>query len=440
MRRSANGWLLLLVLAMSCMAKDSSDYRAGSLAKQEVQAIYAADSGDSWNRIFYFLFTRTVELRLTNDFKEGGPFSPIAVMGNDSLPVTTRTFQRIEAGDRAVDPLYPSFLTAKGAEFVLVDPQFSALKAAVLEACAETAARPPLHRALMQSDVWAAYDILRRVQGNRGQFGSRVRELLPLLGRFISQLALSSQEIASLPRNYQSAQQHSELPNFFEKRAGWMEVEWLFIREHDRSVDDRRAVRVFLKPPGAPEEFLANANARVKRNQDPLPDQSNSLEGAALVTEGLLIDRSGHAVASPLTYEVQLRTFVKNAQGRTKSTTIVQYELSRKALLTNSVPGGLIRVGADEPAYLPSAGNDYSFASPPLLQNGVGAPVLGFLRRRCESCHGPDATSILTFQMHAGPNAAPTVRLLRPGVNEHADQVAQEKMKRADFKSLQWSH
>jgi hypothetical protein len=437
MRRSASGWLFLLVMAMSCIAKDTPDYRAGSLAKQEVQAIYAADPEDSWNRIFYFLFTRSVELRLTNDFKEGGPFSPIAVMGNNSLPVTTRTFQRIEAGDRAVDPLYPSFLTAKGAEFVLVDPQFSALKGALLEACAETAARPPLQRALMQSDVWAAYDILRRVQGHRGQFGSRARELLSLLGRFIDKLALSSQEIASLPRNYQSAQRHSELPNLFDQRAGWMEVEWFFTREHDRSVDDRRAVRVFLKPTGAPERILAEANARIKRNQDPLPDQSNGLEEAALVTGGLLIDRTGHAVASPLTFEVQLRTFVKNAQGKTKSTTVVQYELSRKALLADPASGGLIRITADEPAYLPSSGNDYSFASPMFEENSVSTPVLGNLRRRCESCHGSNATSILTFLMHAGPNTAPPVRRLRPRKNEHADRVAQEKMKGADFRSLQ---
>jgi len=425
---------------MQGIANDMPDYRTGSLAKQEVQAIYAADPGDSWNRIFYYLFTRTVEFRLTTDFQEDGPFSPIAVMGNDSLAVTTRTFQRIEAGDRPVDPLYPSFLTAKGAEFVLVDPQFSALKAAVLEACAETAARPPLHRALMQSDVWAAYDILRRVQGNRGQFGSRARELLSLLGQFIIKLALSSKEIASLPHNYQSAQRHSDLPDLFGDRMGWMEVEWLFFREHDVSADDRRAVRVFLKPIVPPQKFLADVDGRITHHQDPLPGQSDDLDGAALVTQGLLIDGSGHAVSSPLTYEVQLRAFVKNAQGKTKSTTIVQYELNRKALLAGPASGGLVRVRADESAYLPSSGNDYTFASPTLGQNTVGPPVLGSLRRRCESCHGSDASIIFTFLMHVDPNTVPPVRRLRPGENEHADQVAQEKMKRADFKSLLVSH
>lgn len=45
---------------------------------------------------------------------------------------------------------------------MLVDPQFAELRQALKEACAETAPRPALQRALMQSDVWAAYDICSR--------------------------------------------------------------------------------------------------------------------------------------------------------------------------------------------------------------------------------------------------------------------------------------
>src|SRR4029077_2593611 len=103
------------------------------------------------------------------------------------------------------DPLYPNFLSAKGAESVLVDPRFSELEQALRDALAETP-RPPLYRALMQADVWAAYDILSRVRETNSQHGERVRELLRSLDHFIGKLALTSEEIAALPRNYSTSQ------------------------------------------------------------------------------------------------------------------------------------------------------------------------------------------------------------------------------------------
>jgi hypothetical protein len=45
-----------------------------------------------------FLFTRTVESRLTDDFKEQGPFVTLDnVMGNPSLAVSKGMFERVEA-------------------------------------------------------------------------------------------------------------------------------------------------------------------------------------------------------------------------------------------------------------------------------------------------------------------------------------------------------
>jgi len=61
-------------------------------------------------------------------------------MGNDALPVTTLSFQRIESGDGAIDPRYPNSLTSKGAKYIRVEPQFTAFKPvlALQDACAET--------------------------------------------------------------------------------------------------------------------------------------------------------------------------------------------------------------------------------------------------------------------------------------------------------------
>lgn len=438
MRRHPTAYFLaaFIVSAIICIAKDDLDYRSGSLVKQEPQSIYAADPRDPWNRIFYLLFTRTVELRLTDDFSEGGPFMPVSTMGNLSLRVTSNTFQRIESGDRAIDPLYPNFLISKGAESVLVDPQFTEIKEALQEACAEVTPRAPLPRALMQADAWAAYDILNQFRETQNQLGDRARELLPLLDQFISKLALDSQEIAALPRNYPTAQRRLDLPEVFDHSSRWMEVEWFPQRLHDQSAGYRRAVRVFLKPNTKPQKFLANVNERVQKLRDPLSDHPGSLDGAALVTEALLIDRSGRVVPSPLTLEVQLRTFTRDEQGKFKATTVVQYELSRKLLLTNPSSGGLIRHSAVEPAYLPSSGNDYTFASPTLGAKTVGPPILGNLRRRCESCHGPDATSIMSFMMQYPGRPPFPVRQLRTAADSRAAYVAKEKMKGPNFNSL----
>jgi hypothetical protein len=211
-------------------------------------------------------------------------------MGNHALPVSTRIFDRIESGDRAIDPLYPNFLTSKGAEAVRADPQFTEFKQALKDACAEPRPRSASHRALMQSDVWAAYDILSRFRRTDGRVGDRARELLPILAEFISKLALTPAEIAALPRNYDVSQRSQGLPEVFDETSGWVEVEWFSYRLHDDSAECRRAARVFLKPTAKPQKFLADVNARVRQRKDPLPDPTSSLDGAALGTEDVWID------------------------------------------------------------------------------------------------------------------------------------------------------
>src|SRR5215472_5506305 len=101
------------IIALS-PARSGVDYRSGSLSKNEPQAIYSSDPRDSWNRIFYCLFTRTVKTRLAKDFPEGAPFAPLEMMGHRDMQASKNLFERIESGDRAIDPLYPSFFTSIG--------------------------------------------------------------------------------------------------------------------------------------------------------------------------------------------------------------------------------------------------------------------------------------------------------------------------------------
>ena len=424
-----------VLAAVCCVATDTADYRAGSLAKLEPQPIYSPNPHDAWNRIYYLLFTRAVETRLTDDFKADGPWESVSGMGNPSLPVTIRTVERIESGDRAIDPLYPNFFSAKGSEPILNDPGFTELKQALEEACAETEPRPPVQRALMQSDVWAAYEILSWSRMGDGAMGDHARTLLPLLARFIGKLALTGEEIQALPHNYLVAQPSLDLPHLFDEDSGWMEVEWFQERSHDEMGEDRHAARIFLKPAESPS-FLQAVNRRIRKHDDPLPDGIRDLDGAGLATQVLLIDRTGRVVPSPLVSDLQLRTVTRDSQGNFKASTVEEFELSRRLMLTDPRTGGFVHRTADEPAYLPNGGNDFTFAPPMTVTREAKPPILGTLRRRCEACHFE--TSVFTFQMIQIPGRRlPQLRVLHQAADERALYVAQKKMQSRSFKSLQ---
>jgi|SRR6516225_5689120 len=132
----------LIVASMACLAQTPPAYRAGSLTKQEPQSIYAADPQDAWNRIFYLLFTRTVKLRLADNFKEGTPFVPIRIGTPLSQTASARTFERIESGDRAIDPLYPSFFQFRRRRVGVDRSSVSAIQKCIT-GCAQRASTAP---------------------------------------------------------------------------------------------------------------------------------------------------------------------------------------------------------------------------------------------------------------------------------------------------------
>ena len=94
------------------------------------ESIYAADPGDAWNRIFHLLFSSTIKARIGEDLSTAGPFTTLDD-GMSGVRATTRTFDHFEIGDRAIDPLYPSFLNDAGVRRILSDPQFSQLQQAL---------------------------------------------------------------------------------------------------------------------------------------------------------------------------------------------------------------------------------------------------------------------------------------------------------------------
>ena len=433
----------LLILVLTCSLAAASCSRPGAAStdvapvpifiSDNPRSIYAADPNDSWNRIFGALFTRTVKHRVTDAFPEGAPFTKHYGLGLGPfvLTVSKKTFDRTELGDRAIEPLYTTFLTGEGSGAplqVLGEPHFSELTAALREAISETHDRSPIERALMQADVWAAYDYLyaRTFQTRKAgpDISERRANLLDLLRQFIHKLALSNDEIKALKNNYLFAVSASKLPNPFSTSSGWVEIELLQDRLHDRSSDYRRVARVFVKP-RTPRSDPAAFVESLKHNQ-----HVDQIEAVALLVQNLLIDKLGRVVPSALFSDVQFRFFKNDPNTGAISAEPQQFELSRRKLLTEPASGGFVEYSPTSPAYLSSAGNDFNFAT---RIEEAGAPVMATLRMRCTQCHNAQLTTLMTFSIHDFP-PVPTVRILKD--HERALYVAQRKEERDDFKSL----
>ena len=416
------------------------DHLRGSLAKDEPQAVYAADPADPWNRISYSLYTRTLQVRLSDDFPDGKPFDPPTRKANDGRsqePVSTKLFERIESGDRAIDPLYPSspnsFTTAGDeANRVMKEPQFSPLKKSLEDALDEKTNRSPLARALMQSDLWAAHDIFARNYNYKGDEGELRRErreqLLGLHVQLIKKLALTSDEIKALPDNYAAAVEKGQLPNVFDTNGEWLEVRIKKDRFHDFHMDYRRVARVFVKPANSPQDKVSFLNSLIGDK-----NAREKLDAAVLMIQDLLIDSNGELVASPLTFKVQIRTFVKGEGEKAVKSEAKQYERSRQRLLNAPHGSGFDVFDEQSPAYRQGAGNNLSLAP---TNSRSPNPILIRLGNHCVYCHRRHEV-VITFDTNwIRTKPTPTLAILKASDNEHARYVIEQKSERKDFKAL----
>jgi hypothetical protein len=129
-----------------------------------------------------------------------------------------------------------------------------------------------------------------------------------------------------------------------------------------------------------------------------------------------------------LFYTVQTRLFSEGG----KRTVAAEHELSRKAMLALERTRGVRTFRGADPAYLPSGGTDYGFASPQL--SPVREPILGTLDSRCAACHGI-GPHLFTFSL-TGAQDDRRVRLLTQPNQDRALYVAAQKKTREDYKRL----
>ena len=398
--------------------------------QEQVQTVYSDDVTDPWNRLFSVMFSRTVQHRKTSEFADAGPFERLG----DPVPVffpfsvSTRTFERFEDGDRAIAPFYPSRDFMHQSPPPLRDPLLETFGRVLQEALADTRLRTPVARLLMQSDLWAVFDRLG--------FSS---PYLPALARMMSKLALTSDEIAALPDHFAHARQADTVPDVLSPGSRWQEIVWFDGRMHDRDAGFRQATRVFLLPAAtvtdrqsAIDELRLQTGGPHRRETPDLETRIRRafarIEGAALLMQLLTLDTRGDVVPTPLFYTVQIRLFREGG----KVTVAAEHELSRKAMLALERTRGVRTFRDADPAYVPSAGNDYGFASPHLTP--VQQPILGTLATRCAACHGT-GSHLFTFSLTGAQDDRRVQLLAQPNQNR-ARYVAAEKKTRGEYERL----
>jgi len=440
--------MLILFAALSgskLVGQEATDaFPKAALLEGGPRAIYSSDPNDSWNRIFYYLFSRRIETRLSDQFAEGAPF----VDG-----ISTRLFERDEIGDRAIDPLYPSKFASTGTYLVLTDPAYANFKKALQDALDDNGQRSPLARALMQSDLWGAHDILSVpfLRADEKDLGKLRLTVLDLISRLIKKIALTPEEISTLRDNYSAAVREHSFPDVFAKDGGWVEVLWFYPRAHDEVAGFRRTARVFVKPKMPQRDVQQFLNGIPDRLES---DPIFGLDGVALVTQLLLIDSNGKLEPTPLTSEVQVRLFetvtkasmkpndgtLKMMDGSFERARLQVCEISRRLFLEEPGSGGLVQEDDNSRAY---AGH-YGFAeSEPVNQGSpdgsttVDAPVQVTLRVRCAFCHGEALTQLMTFAIVRPPHFhPPPVKILNSNEHETARLAIKEKEKQKEFQAL----
>lgn len=257
---------------------------------------------------------------------------------------------------------------------------------------AENLIHDPLKRALFQRDLWAVYDWL----ASQSELHSEEREALQVrLVEIMKRVALSKEEILSLPDNYRQAVDAGIYPvefqadrpetaflpgELFQPGSAWVPMgrEGGPIAMTHTEAFPFFGKSVFLVFVRSPDGRNATFDFIDSLNTGPDPLTAIDLE-VALVRRMLLIDDRGELVLSPLVETVQIRHF-------SPGQSFYEFELDRVQLF-DDFTGGL--VPNDELFMLFMGHGDVFKHSLPKLQASI--PEI------CKACHSADRPVIQTI-------------------------------------------
>ena len=305
--------VVLLVLAVFALAEFAVLARHSGSSEAPV-TIYDSDPSHIWNRLYAALWVR--------QDSHGKRY------GEDSLdpPLWTET------------------------EYLLAEPSHQiAIKVLdeFLRTHAETLVHDPVKRALLQRDLWAVFDwsVGQSAANERPDYTLQKRELQSRLAEVLRRLALTPDEIKSLPDNYAQAVASGSFakgfdptqpdqpflpPDLFDPHGPWVciqpspESDSGVASMHIANFSGRSGFLVFVRLPEGrkatfeyfrslwdfPQPYVQGPSFAA--DQAPLnPDLPSFPAGTevALVRRAVLIDNQGNLVASSITESVQTRVY-----------------------------------------------------------------------------------------------------------------------------------
>lgn len=348
---------------------------AGSLKSDTPLPIYDADPQSLPNRLFAAFYIRTSDIPA----KRGG------------TPV-----RRIEGGDMI------DFLAWPGSAY-WSDPATCQRLSAVLDECLQDPSRirlaDPLRRAMLQRDLWAAFDFYSsRNIARDGDRPTRQRrdEICRKLATVIRGLTLTAAEIKSLPDTYALAVKSGRFaaehrfdpatdylpPRLLTAPDEWQEIDFFqpsnihediqdrFVTLHTRNYLARSYFRIFYRFPGgraALVEYLKYVEA------EGIDWKMGAQSGFLLVRDGtrqmpvgmevalvqflITLDDQLRPTPTPIVESIRLRVF-RNVDGKPEPPTntgvgmnVSEYTLKRRLLFDGVKYGGLLREPDEQPIY-----------------------------------------------------------------------------------------
>ena len=306
---------------------------------------------------------------------------------------------------------------------------------------AETLIQSPLKRAMLQHDLWAVFDWSVQQSSWRGGGGSRYdtekRALQTRLAEVLRRLALTKEQIKSLPDNYAQAvasgafsakydPAHPEQPflpqDLFDPRGPWVCItpspESIgtggVAKLHVLNLSGRSIFLVFVRLPGGRQvtfdyfqtlwnfslPWVAGPQPVASDQSLPNPDLPSFPAGTqvALVRQMMLFDKQGNLVLSPITESVQIRVYReitaagkhdlsagRDGMDRNSGQDFFEIRISRP-LLFSGKQGGLRATGRDESEFptFQTMGNDpIDSVSGRVERINSQPPVM----QRCHDCH-----------------------------------------------------
>ena len=375
--------------------------------------VYDPSANHLWNRVFHLFYSRT-----TSDGKEYGPGELDPLLWFDTTYLLTGLSYQ-----QAIQ-LLDGFLATH----------------------AENLVNDPLKRAMFQRDLWAVFDWLT---SQPDPYSSQRRALETRLAQIIRRVALTKEQITSLPDNYALAVQSNVYPanaqpdnpqaaflpsDLFAPNSAWIPMgreggPIAMAHTEQAPFLGRSVFLIFVRSSGGRAAALDFIHSL---DEDSHPTLATGLE-VALVRRILLIDDQGDLVLSPLVETIQIRHFAPEQ-------IFHEFELDRTRLLNGSI--NTLRLNTDLFLLFSSHGDVFQHPISPTLQATI--PDI------CKGCHfnisgvldsGDPRELVKTILSYSRINFPLTNRqkpvLLATTWEDEAQKVMNWKINNTTWKSLQ---